>query len=56
VISTLLSAGAASNARNKDGMTALMAAAVSNPTPKVFSTIIDSGADVNAQNKNGASA
>jgi ankyrin repeat protein len=52
VIVTLLKAGANINAQQKDGGTALMYAAVSNP-PEVIATLLKAGANINAQDNDG---
>jgi ankyrin repeat protein len=52
VIATLLRAGANINAQQKDGGTALMAAALSNP-PEVIAMLLKAGANINAQDQDG---
>ena len=49
MISTLLKAGADTNARIKDGMTALMEAAMYNQNPEVITTLLAAGADTKAK-------
>ena len=53
-ISALLQAGADVNAKNKDGDTALMLAAIRGPM--IVSVLLKAGADVNAKNNDGETA
>jgi len=50
-VQNAISAGANVNARDENGITALMAAAEINNNPEVITALIRSGADVNARNQ-----
>jgi hypothetical protein len=52
----MLEHGAPVNAAALDGTTALMMAAMANPTTTVLKTLIEHGADVNAKNNRGVTA
>ena len=52
VITALLKAGAAINARANAGSTALMWAPISNPNPEVTTVLLKADADVNARDMN----
>ena len=56
MIATLLKAGADIEARDNDGMTALMYAAANNRNPEVITSLLKAGADVNAQSRYGVTA
>ncbi len=57
VVKALLAGGADVNARDKDGGTALMCAASSNPpNPKVVKALVAGGADIRAVDNNGHDA
>lgn len=49
----LIQDGADVNARHKEGLTLLIAAALQNTTPEVLKVLLEAGADVNAKNKDG---
>jgi ankyrin repeat protein len=56
VVTLLLKAGADAGARDNEGFTALMYAAMYNKDPGVFSALINAGADVNARSDYGRTA
>jgi len=49
-----IAAGAKVNAKDWDGWTPVMNAAVLNPSPEVITALVRAGADVNAKNNDGA--
>ena len=53
MITTLLKAGAAIKAQNKDGSTALMLAARNNQNADVVSTLLRAGGDIEGRDKDG---
>jgi ankyrin repeat protein len=50
-VEAAIKAGADVNAKNNDGATALMLAALNNPNPEIISLLLNEGADVNAKDK-----
>jgi ankyrin repeat protein len=56
VITALIGAGADVNAKNIDGITVLMCAALGNSNPEVIAALLQIGADINARTKNGKRA
>jgi len=48
-----ISRGVAINARDKDGVTSLMVAALYNPDPEVIATLLTAGTELNARNEHG---
>lgn len=56
VITILIEAGADSNARGKNGMTALMYAAEDNANPAVVTTLLEAGADAKVKDDGGSTA
>jgi len=55
-IQTAIARGADVNARDGDGVNALMYAVQFNPNPEVISILLQAGADLRAQNKYGVTA
>ena len=55
-ITKLIEAGADLNAKDDDGMTALMLTARYNPNPEVIKALVDAGADINVKDNNGETA